>query len=121
MSNMLSSMARSPMGRSLLEFMDDSGLKEDWENPSDQSVLAWVTGRLLDNQAPASVIVEEEANEELLLQLKSPHGKCTVNVNTLLALAAAYIRREYVLAEGVIGHYRPEGKNNVDTENGGSS
>lgn len=110
MSTMLSSMARSPMGRNLLEFMDGSGLREDWEDPSGQSVSAWVTGRLLDNQAPANVIVEEEANEELLLQLKSPHGKCTVNVNTLLALAAAYIRREYVLAEGVIGHYRPENK-----------
>jgi len=93
--SMLSALARSHMGRALLEFMKDNELPEDWEDPQRYSITAYATGRVLDNKLGSSVICDGDMNDEILVHLDSPKGKCVVNLNTLLALGCAFIEDQY--------------------------
>jgi len=95
---MLSALARSPMGHQLLDFVAANGLPPDWEEPSRFGVSAFVTGRKLDNRLGANAVIQGSVNDEILVHLESPHGKCTLNLNTLLALATAFVEQQYNLA-----------------------
>ena len=96
---MLSALARSPMGKKLLEFREAIGLPDDWEDPKRYGVSAHCTGRVLDNRFGTAEIHDGSVNDEILVHLKSPAGTCVVNLNTLLALGCAYITNQYRLAE----------------------
>ena len=100
--SMLSALARSHMGRALLDFMEKNGLPDDWEDPQNYSVTAYTTGRVLDNKLGVTVICDGDMNDELLVHLDSPKGKCIVNLNTLLALGCAFINDQYRKAEEAI-------------------
>ena len=93
--SMLSALARSDMGEELLEFVRQSGLPDDWENPAAHSVEAHCTGRILDNKLGAIEVDGPRMNEELLVHLRSPAGRCVLNLNTLLAFATAYVAYQF--------------------------
>lgn len=98
---MLSPLARSPMGRELIEFMEVAGINPDWD---ETGVTAFVTGNVLDNQNVHTVTTANGIpNNEMLVHLTSKDGHtCVVNVNTLLALAAAFIREQFAKADDVL-------------------
>lgn len=98
MSNMLSALARSPMGKSLINFIEVSNINEDWDEPK---VQAFITGNKLDNQKFNDILVEGGANDEILVHLQSDHGKCILNLNTILAFASAYVKNQYMLVESI--------------------
>ena len=106
--SMLSALARSPEGKALLDFAKLSGLPDDWEDPKRHLVTAKCSGHVLDNNNPPVPILDvtnprtAAVNEELLVHLSHPSGACVANLNTVLALACAYIRYQYRLAGEVL-------------------
>ena len=98
-SGMASSLARSPESKSLLTFMSDADLSDDWVDPRGHGITAYVTGKVLSNENGAvEVVGRNKANDELLVHLE--HGKTGIvlNLNTLLVLASSYVRLQYDVA-----------------------
>ncbi len=94
--DMLSAMARSPEGRALLAFKEANNLGATWDNPIENGVTARFFGEVLSNGNPATTLLSQnQLNDEMLVVLRSPHGECVQNVNTLLAFACAYIADQY--------------------------
>lgn len=89
-------MARSPEGRALLAFQEANDLGATWDSPLESGVTARFFGEVLANGNPASTMLGRDVlNDEMLVVLRSPHGECVQNVNTLLAFACAYIKDQY--------------------------
>ena len=116
--SMLSAMARSPEGKSLLDFMVAAGLSADWEDPQGHDVSCDVSGRFLSNKVGPNVLDGSRPNNELLVHLDidgpSTHTT-TVNLNTILALASAYVRQQYGIAEEAV---RRNTKGSVESPSG---
>lgn len=99
---MIGTIARSPMGRSLIEFADKNNLSDTWDDTRSAMIDAHVSGWKLDNQNAPRAVIAGEANDEMLVTLHSPEGECVVNLNDILALAAAYVRVSYARARSVM-------------------
>jgi hypothetical protein len=100
---MLSSLARSPDGRDLLMFMKITKLPEDWSDPIGHEVTAFVSGQVLDNSVgSAELTVTGKVNDEMLVHLQHSDTAAIVNLATILALAAGYVRQQYKLASEVV-------------------
>ena len=107
--SMLSAVARSPECKSLLEFMSRAGLTADWEDPPNHRVTASICGRVLDNRIGSNPMYGSKVNNEILvtLELKDESLReveyiTTLNLNTILALASAYIKQQHEIAEAAI-------------------
>ena len=68
--NMLSALARSPEGKSLVEFAEAVGLSSDWENPHGVGVVISISGRVLNNRVGARVLDGNKINDEVLVHLE---------------------------------------------------
>lgn len=95
---MINSVARSPWGKSLVEFADKNMLSDDWDDAKDAGIEAHVTGWSLDNQNGSTPVVNGKLNDEFVVILKSPNGNCAVNLTDVLAMASAYVRDSYAKA-----------------------
>lgn len=102
-SGMASSLARSPEGKSLLAFMVETGLSNDWADPSGHGITAYVNGKVLNNEIGASEFAKSnQINDEILVYLEHGQTKVILNLNTLLVLASSYVRQQYgVVAEAI--------------------
>ena len=109
-SGMLSSLARSPEGKSLLSFMRVTELSHDWSNPNRRGITAHFSGQLLDNEVgPIELTSTGRINDELLVHLEHRDTRIIVNLNTLLALASGYIRQQYDVATEAVQEERKAG------------
>ena len=107
--SMLSAVARSPECKSLLEFMSRAGLSTDWESPPDHRVTASIYGRVLDNRNGPALLDGSKPNEEILISLelrdesmRQVEFGTLVNLNTIMALAAAYIKQQHEIAHAAV-------------------
>ena len=104
---MLSALARSAACKQLVVFADASQLPEDWEDPGQSGVTAFISGYKLDQKVGSAEFSGDRFNEELLVHLRSPNVACTINLNTVLALATAFVRDQYAAVEQVLGYPKP--------------
>ena len=92
--SVLSAVARGREGNALLDFAEANGLAADWAEPRKAGVKVMLTGNSLDNRYGNDKLVKEDINPEYLVHLDGPRGTCVINLATMLALAAAYIKYE---------------------------
>lgn len=95
MSSTISAIARGTEGMALREFARANKLAEDWGNCRESSIMAWHTGKSLDNRNGNDERVNGGINEELLIHLEGCNGRVTLNLATVLAMATAYSQEEW--------------------------
>jgi hypothetical protein len=89
---MISAIARSSTGRDLLRFADRCNVGESWDEVS--QVTASLVGTVFDQQFD----VHEQSNE-MIVNVVSNENSVSVNLCQLFALAAAYVKEQYELAQ----------------------
>jgi len=67
----------------ILEFAQTTGVRQDWHEPDEQDVTAYVSGDRLDNAGTRG---------EIVVAVDGPDAYVSVNLATLLAIAADYAR-----------------------------
>ena len=84
--DLLSSLARGHEGQQLVDFIAANHIPHDWGKIEDYGITGTITGNRLENVTGGDT--------EYVIHLRGPTSRCTVNIATVLALAAAFCRRE---------------------------
>ena len=72
----------------IAEFAKTHCVRKDWHEPDEQNVEALVVGCHLDNAFGDHIHSPREDIQEYVVVLNGPHGRATINLATLLAVAA---------------------------------
>ncbi len=105
--DMLSALARSQEGRSLIEFCETNSIAMDWSKLEEQQITAMVSGNKLGNAVGNLFILNDgrSFNTEYLIHLFGPQSTCLVNLATIIAMAAAYCRSQNSLASKFVAQF----------------